>query len=220
MLTQITMTFAQELGLNRSASKWSHETPRDPLEVEMRKRVFWSLFTISVTLSGKLGRPMPLRMEDIDIELPEELDDDLLSEEGLDNSKPAGVCGHRAGIQIFRISLLYHELYSTIYAVTRQPDTYIATVNRLEAKLHTWRDELPQDFKVKPNSGDDHSQMWAHFAQSWALEFRILLRHPSASMTTDSNFMATSLKICVESSRLLLTYVLPNLVLKFSHASF
>jgi hypothetical protein len=57
----------------------------------MRKRTFWGLLTVQTKVSGKLGRPMPLRLDDFDVELPEPIDDELLSEKGLDTSKP-GKC--------------------------------------------------------------------------------------------------------------------------------
>jgi hypothetical protein len=201
------MSLAIELGLHRSVKRWAPETLPNPLEIEMRKRTFWSLLTIHVTLSGKLGRPLALRLEDFDVEMPEPLDDELLSEKELDTSR-SGKCLHNIGLQAYRIELLFMELYSTIYAVRRYPETYISTVNSLEAKLRAWKEGLPAELvKGDAAMNDQEGRVFALYAQVFALEFRILLRHPSVSMTNDSNFNAESMRICVESARQMLGVV-------------
>lgn len=208
ILTQTTMSLAIELGLHRSAKRWAPDTIPNPLDVEMRKRTFWAILTIHVTLSGKLGRPMAFRLEDLDVEMPEPVDDDLLSENGLDTSIP-GKCSHDIGLQAIRILPLYMELYSTIYAVRRKPETYIETVDRLEAKLRQWRDGLPADLvKGEAGTNEQEGRVFALYTQIWTLEFRLLLRHPSVSMTQDAAFNAESMRICVESSRQMLRVVL------------
>ena len=81
MFTNGVLGLAIELGLHRSASAWQGDAAEsDPHIIEMRKRIFWSLLVIHVSLSGKLGRPMPLRMEDFDIEIREIVADNLPGE--------------------------------------------------------------------------------------------------------------------------------------------
>jgi hypothetical protein len=207
ILTQTTMSLAIELGLHRSAKRWAPDAVPNPLDIEMRKRTFWALLAIHVTLSGKLGRPMPFRPEDFDVEMPEDVDDELLTENGLDTSRPSK-CLHNIGLQAIRLLPLFMELYSTIYAVRRSPENYISTINRLEGKLRTWREGLPPDL-VKGEAGENEQEgrVFALYAQMWTLEFRLLLRHPSVSATTDTAFNAESMRICVESSRQMLSTV-------------
>ncbi len=207
ILTQTTMSLAIELGLHRSTNRWAPDTTPNPLDVEMRKRTFWAILTFHVTLSGKLGRPMVFRHEDFDVEMPEPIDDELLSENGLDTTTP-GKCLHEIGLQGIRMLPLYMELYSTIYAVRRRPETYVATINSLEAKLRKWREGLPADLvKGEAGQSEQEGRVFALYAQIWALEFRLLLRHPSVSLTQDSAFNAESMRICVESSRQMLGVV-------------
>jgi hypothetical protein len=100
------------------------------------------------------------------------------------------------------------ELYSTIYAVRRSPENYISTINRLEAKLRTWREGVPPDLvKGEAGQNEQEGRVFALYAQIWVLEFRLLLRHPSVSATTDAAFNAESMRICVESSRQMLAVV-------------
>lgn len=207
ILCQTTMSLAIELGLHRSAKRWAPDATPNRLDIEIRKRTFWAILTIHVTLSGKLGRPMPFRYEDFDVEMPEPIDDELLSENGLDTSRP-GRCMHEIGLHAIRIIPLYMELYSTIYAVRRHPDNYIGTISKLEAKLRTWKEGLPPDLvNGEAGTNEQEGRVFALYAQMWTLEFRLLLRHPSVSMTKDPAFNAESMRICVEASRQMLRVV-------------
>jgi hypothetical protein len=207
ILTQTTMSLAIELGLHRSAKRWAPDAIPNRLDIEMRKRTFWAILMIHITLSGKLGRPMPFRYDDFDVEMPDALDDELLSENGLDTSR-TGRCSHEIGLQAIRLTPLYMDLYSSIYAVRRQPETYISTISRLEAKLRTWKDGLPPELvNGEAGTNEQEGRVFALYAQVWALEFRLLLRHPSVSMTKDPEFNAESMRICVEASRQMLGVV-------------
>lgn len=207
MLTQLTMSLAIELGLHRSVKKWAAEIRPNPLDVEMRKRTFWCLLSLQVALSGRLGRPMAINYEDFDVEMPDPIDDALLSANGLDTSK-TGTCLHRIGLAAFRIVPLYLEMYNTIHAVRRDSADYLSRVNRLETKLQAWKESLPADIS-NPGKGanEQEERVFALFAQMWALEFRLLLRHPSVAATADAAFNAESMRICVESSRQMLGVV-------------
>lgn len=207
ILTQITLSLAIEMGLHRSIKRWAPESTPSLLDIEIRKRTFWAVLGIHVTLCGKLGRPMALKLEDFDVEIPDAIDDDQLSEAGL-ATPPSGRCYHKIGLQVIKLIPLYMEMYSTIYAVRRNPEAYIATVSSLEGKLRDWKDGLPPEFVIGQVGQDSQEgRMFALYAQAWVLEFRLLLRHPSVSMTTDASFNAESMRICIETSRQMLSNV-------------
>ncbi|TVY28338.1 Transcriptional activator protein [Lachnellula hyalina] len=207
MLTQIAMSQAIELGLHRSAKKWVSDDPPNPLDEEMRKRTFWTLLTIHVTLAGKLNRPMTFRLEDFDCELPEEVDDELLSENGLDTTRP-GKCLHKIGVHAFRLVPLFIEMFNTIYAIRRQPDTYMSTVHSLEAKLATWKESFPRELRSEEIGQDEQERrVFRLYTETWEQEYRLLLRHPSVAGTTDATFRSESMRLCVESCRNMLRSV-------------
>jgi hypothetical protein len=203
ILTQHTLARAFELNMHRSAKSCTFDTHLTPLDVEMRKRIFWSLLTIHVTLSGKLGRPISLRMEDFDIEIPEAIGDGQLTHEGINKSLPEK-CMHKVGIHAFQIVPLFMELYSTIYAVRRQPEKYIPTVNKLEEKLQAWTNALSPELV---NGQDQEDRVFTLYSEVWAYEFRLLLRHPSVSMTNNEAFNAESMNICAQSAHKMLSAV-------------
>lgn len=84
----------------------------------MRKRVFWTLHGLYAGLSGKLGRPISLRSQDIGVEFPEPIYDNLPSETQM--TKFRG-CSFRVGIHACKIMALFPEMYSTMYCIEKSP---------------------------------------------------------------------------------------------------
>lgn len=207
-LTNIALAMAIQLGLHRSAKHQLPDRSNNYLEVEMRKRIFYSLLTIHATLAGKLGRPLFIHLDDFDIEIPRQVDDDDVSETSIDTSRPEK-CAHAIGIVAFKIMQLFMEMYTTIYSVRRRPEIYVETVNMLEAKLNQWIEELPADL-VKGEAGDNsrEGRVFTLYIQQWIQEYRMLLRHPSTSLTLDTNFNAENMRISLESARKMLAVVI------------
>jgi hypothetical protein len=205
-MTAITLNLAIDLGLHRSARVWvSPSSASNFLEIEMRKRVFWSILTVHITVSGKLGRPMALRPDDFDVEIPEALDDDLVSENGIDTTSP-GKCTFLVSIQEFKLMFIFMDLYNIIYAVRRtSPEVYVNTVRQLDHRIQQWYDESPPE--LRPESADEEHRVHAQYIITWLLEFRLLLHHPSLSLTDSPEFNHENLSICMDSSRQLLYHV-------------
>lgn len=200
-----TMTLCKELGLHRSAKIVDPGNTLSAYDVEIRKRVFWCVLTLNVGLSGKLGRPISIRMDDFDIEMPEPMDDDHLNECEMPLEQRSGRCMHHMGIQNFKLYALYLEMYMTIYAVRRHPETYISTVADLEAKLATWRNSWPQELKSPRPAGANRALPL--YLQLWYLEFKMLLRHPAVSLTSDHAYNSESTEICKDSAKQILEIV-------------
>lgn len=192
------MALAIELGLHRSPRVWAAEdSKKNTLENEIGKRVFYSLLLIHVTLSGRLGRPMPLRLEDFDIELPEPTNDNVLPE-NLAPSAPQ--CSWELVIDFFKLTVLYLETYNHIYAVRPSGD-YAKNVMALEAKLERWRDELhPSLTEASLADQGAESRVFALWIHLWEAEYRMLLHHPSLNRTSSQEFASQNLDICMHSA--------------------
>ena len=200
MLTSIVLNLAIDLGLHRSSQHWTSSAKLSKLDVEMRKRVFWSIIWIQVLICGSLGRPMALRNGVFDVELPEVVDDKLLSDNGIDTTRP-GVCNFLAGIENFKVLPIYVDLYNIVYSVGAPPPDYEASVNDLERRLHEWQAHWPvkllTDAAAQPELGRIHLQ----YLRLWRLQIRLLLRHPSLSFSVSDQFNAESLTICMETCK-------------------
>lgn len=172
----------------------------------MRKRTFWSIALMHVLTCGKLGRPMPLREEDLDIELPQAMDDDLLSEQGLDASK-TGKCDFLVAIEGFKILPTLIDMYGSIYGIKRSSQHHVENVQRLEKRFRDWREQWPNEVKVGSPDMDEEGRVHSQWLVASSLEFRLLLRHPSLSMTSSVEFSEENLAVCLELSEQLLQHV-------------
>ncbi|KAL8691819.1 MAG: hypothetical protein Q9218_003037 [Villophora microphyllina] len=207
MMTSTTLNLAIELGLHRSMRSWAPASRKiSMLEIELRKRIFWSVLVVHIIISGKLGRPMALREEDYDVELPQAISDDQLSEDGIDLSKP-GKCEFLVGMTSFKFEPICIDLYNNIYAVKRSPQRYIDTVLRLEDRIQGYVDSWDLDQMRAWDTANDVSKVYALYVRMWPLEFRLLLRHPSLSLTSSSEFNDESLTICMDLSKQILSTI-------------
>ncbi|KAJ5491081.1 hypothetical protein N7539_002648 [Penicillium diatomitis] len=74
---------AQEIGLHIESGPWSD------VECEMRKRIWWGLYTYDRLLALEMGKPVVINDQDCDIDLPFSGDDQpLASGNGLDQQSP------------------------------------------------------------------------------------------------------------------------------------
>lgn len=93
------------LGLHRRCYAKMSKIGSTYLEQELRKRIFWSAYTLDKYLSIMFGRPRLLHDEDIDQEFPDQMnDDDMLQD---DPAKRTGSpdCMMTASILHYRLVL-------------------------------------------------------------------------------------------------------------------
>ncbi|KAF7191185.1 Transcriptional activator protein acu-15 [Pseudocercospora fuligena] len=192
MFTNLVMGLAIESGLHRSAKAWQNSAlDQDPHHLEMRKRIFWSILLFHVHISGKLGRPMPLRMEDFDIEMPEAKPDNLPGE-------PTGKwknCSFRAGIEGFKLLKIMMQVYSTIYSI-RSTGQYEMNVRQLEKDLETFHQQVPAELRGGPQSQEE-DRISALYLDMSVAECQLLLHHPSLCRTASPQLMNQNLDTCL-----------------------
>lgn len=202
IMTSLTHLFALELGLHRSVKNWGEGGRKfTELEIEMRKRIFWTMNALQLNLAGKLGRPMPISNDDIDVEFPEPMNDCLPGE--AENLSPFHQCSFQVGIQIAKYTVWELDLYKTIYAVRYTPRSYVESLKRLEAGIQKWKDELPYELRDPSRaSQDDH--IFALYLEYWYQEFQLLLHHPAVCRSVEPAILSTNLDKCMEASQKML----------------
>ncbi|KAL1630073.1 hypothetical protein SLS54_000933 [Diplodia seriata] len=197
LMSSMTFMISVELGLHRSAKAWTDLGPkRDPVEIETRKRVFWVLHGLYVALCGRLGRPMPLRMEDIDVEFPEPIHDYLPSETNLSEFRK---CSFHVGLQVIRITTIHSEMYSTIHAVRQNPEFYITHLRRLEDEHRKWREQIPMELR-EGSRADSEDYIFSLYVQFWDHELNLMLHHPAMCRSRDSELMNSNMTICLQAT--------------------
>lgn len=152
LLSRIAISMCFELGLHRSPKKWAYSGSTNPIDIELRKRVFWSILTLEVSLSARLGRPMSIRETDFDVEYPERLDDEFITETGYVKREDGNEdCAFDVSIEMFKFTSLYIEMLGTLYAPARPSrEKYVSLVEELEGKLIKWKEQAPKSLSKFP----------------------------------------------------------------------
>ena len=190
---------AIDLGYHRSPSKIGLQ--ESTFTLEMRKRVFWAILGITVEAAAKLGRPMPLRMEDIDVEYPLPLEDSEISENGI-ASPLSGRCTFRAGLHFWKLQPLLIDLYNNFISVRKASVEYSRNLNILNAKILQYRQQWSDDITMEPDDGS--IRVATLHIDSWAAETQLILHHPRLCTSNLPEVMDHNLDECHKAAARLL----------------
>lgn len=144
----IAVRLAQALGLHEEKTiiRGPHDGRADPLEIDMRRRLFWCIIVMEFGLSHALGRPSILAtdQEHFDVGWFETCEDKFITRNGID---PAARPTLKKWITIhfFKMRLLQLEIRRKLYRV-KQPDPKDDSdpwFQQMNAKLSAWRDSSP-----------------------------------------------------------------------------
>ncbi|KAG8627098.1 hypothetical protein KVT40_004581 [Elsinoe batatas] len=192
---------AVEMGLHRSVNAWSaSESQMSSHEVEMRKRVFWSLLLPHITAGARLGRPFMIRLEDFDVELPEAIPDNLPEEEHLPLHRK---CSFTPGLAGFKFLVVQLQMYSNLYTIRPVPQPYEQVQKKLSKEIDVCFQSLPPEFQNDNLSTveDRGVKIYMDFGHQ---NLRLLLYHPSLLKKPDPEQMSRNLDVCLDASSKLL----------------
>lgn len=205
-----------DLTFRRAIDLELHRNPKVPesgtnLGIEMQKRTWWVLLAIYVAVTGRRGLPMPITVEEFDTAIPEAINDEQLTETGVDMSDGMP-CNWEVGRAAFKMIPIMMEMYSNIYSVRRDTQNYGKIVAALEAELDHWENELPESLRLdaQPQSQPPDQQqpnLAALYLKGYCLEIRLSLRHTSTSPVADKRLMAENTRRCEDIARELLRTV-------------
>ena len=135
--TCVAIASALRMGLHRS------QAPKNmtPVQNECRKRIFWVLRTMDTNITTMLGLPRTLSDEDIDQELPLDIDDESISDHEA-HWQPADP--HILLVQI--VAKVVKYIYNTHPSAKGKTGSYrvdYTKVIELENDLTKWYDQLP-----------------------------------------------------------------------------
>lgn len=211
IMSSLVLSLCVTMGLHRSVSAWKDGGPRlTAHEVELRKRIFWSVLACHVTIGSKLGRPLSIHIEDFDVELPQILHDNLPDEEGhSDWSK----CSFRAGIVGLKTIAIFMQIQSTIYAVRSTPQSYEPTLKHLEREVDMWNASIPPELVGNKQSSIE-DRVFALYLDFGAQQMSLLLHHPALCRTQNAELTERNLDKCLEASSKLLQIAADKRTLK------
>ncbi|KAF5672528.1 positive activator of transcription [Fusarium heterosporum] len=135
----IAMRLAQSLGMHRSASR---HTTLTPVERESRRRTWWVLYFFDRFSASKLGQPITVRDEDIDVEMP--------SMDGLTKEEMAEFLDPQNLITNIKLAKIIGNILTHIYGIPKATNgLYVHQVHGILKQLRAWHDELRSDMRVK-----------------------------------------------------------------------
>lgn len=142
------------LGLHRKCPVKLSKSGCSYFELELRKRVFWSVYTLDKYLSIMFGRPRLLHDEDIDQELPDEINDEDLLEENPSRRTGSTDSMMIASVLHYRLGRILGEISRQLYSINPlSRDSPLEAAVRLTSDLERWKESVPPLFNsVHPSS--------------------------------------------------------------------
>jgi hypothetical protein len=146
-LTGLAMRTVTDIGLHRSASTNGLPT----FEAQMRRRLFWSIYSLESILAGTLGRPVSLSDSDIDQPLPASIDDDdrlanvppetLLTTE-IPEQQALPPSNLSQFILLAQLHIFEARIQRKVYRVDKSTIALLPKMHRLMADLESWRNNV------------------------------------------------------------------------------
>ncbi|KAL4785648.1 fungal-specific transcription factor domain-containing protein [Aspergillus varians] len=143
----IALRSALRLGLHRSVT-----TNFNPIERELRRRIFWVIRKMDVYVSTLLGLPQMLSEDDIDQEYPMSIDGEFITEDGIlptPRDRIHAMVGPNAHT---RLTVIVLKIVKYIYPLktaqhrSKSDQRYVVShskIREIERDLQNWMEELP-----------------------------------------------------------------------------
>lgn len=155
----VALRSALRMGLHRSHRSFSRTF--NPIEVETRKRVFWTVRKMDIYIGAMLGLPQTLSDEDIDQDLPVEVDDEYITEGDI-LPMPEGTTALTTAFNAhLRLVQLLTKIVRNVYPIaakdvqSNKDKSYtvpFSTIRDIEKDLETWKSNLPAGLDPCENS--------------------------------------------------------------------
>ncbi|CCF60235.1 hypothetical protein KAFR_0J01710 [Kazachstania africana CBS 2517] len=152
----------------------------NPIELEMKKRLFYNVYKMDIYINAMLGLPRSLRVEDFDQTLPIELSDENITAEGYFYERQKGELSSIAiSNQHTKLIMVFDTIVSELYPL-KKTNNMISheTVTRLEAKLTEWVDNLPVELRPTTDAIPPKYERANKLLQLSFLHVQIILYRP------------------------------------------
>ncbi|KAG8879625.1 hypothetical protein FRB97_001320 [Tulasnella sp. 331] len=209
LIIGVSLRFAEDVGIHREKVYGADHA----FENQMWKRAFWCLVVTDKLLSASLGRPMCINDEDIDANLPLEVDDENWDEATQTWIQPAGKPSKLAYFvnHAKLIGILAHAM-RTIYSINKSkvhlgfigPEWEQHTVAELDSALNGWLDAVPDHLRWDPHMGPEFFQQAAALRLTFYY-VQITIHRPFIQLSPSSKRVSPlslpSLAICANAAR-------------------
>ena len=129
----------------------------NPIETELRKRIFWAIRKLDIYVGALLGLPQMLSDDDIDQEWPLEIDDEYLTKDKIE-PMPSGKLSIFAAFNVHtRLVGILSKAVKYVYPIkgkgqigAKNGQSYVvshARIREIEQDLQAWMENLPMPFR-------------------------------------------------------------------------
>lgn len=142
----LAMRMCIELGMHRNMVC---KSPCDALYVQLRRRIFWTVYFLERTISIALGRPYSISERDIDTDLPLDVDENRTDSDALfsymnDNSLiPKEYTDLSLGVHLIKLRRIDSVIQQAIYRVDRDTLPSLQEVDQLLDLINGWKNSTP-----------------------------------------------------------------------------
>lgn len=142
----IALRSALRQGLHRKLQNFSN-----PIESEIKKRLFWTIYKLEIYVNSMLGLPNSIGESDIDVEFPQDLDDVNIDEFRILPQQEGKLSSCGMNNSHTKLILILNHIVKSLYKTSNPVFVIpIDTIKNLENELKVWLYELPS--QLKPNS--------------------------------------------------------------------
>ncbi|KXL51067.1 hypothetical protein M433DRAFT_157809 [Acidomyces richmondensis BFW] len=199
---------ALEIGLHHDGQRMNG----NPLETEMRRRVFWCVFILHLCNSSLQGLPRALHEADIQIAEPSDVDDEQLTTTEIRPALPGKTKIHRF-ISVCRLARILSRSLDVLYTHNKRKfaSTKIEQMNRiccehLLDQLDFSFEEVPDDLPEADSEDIEDLAMLASFVNEHLLYhyIRWLIHRPGLALPRHESQFAACLQNATEAASALL----------------
>lgn len=160
----IALRSAVKEGLHRNLSIFQNSRRKlDPIEVDTRKRLFFTIYKMDIYINSLLGLPRSINEDEFDQELPEDLDDENITRDGYlyenqNGRVSSSGCANYHTKLMFIISHTVKELYPIKGKNQLSPSHIHSKVTEIELELKHWLEHIPIELKPTDPSDPESSK--------------------------------------------------------------
>ncbi|KAK9459553.1 fungal-specific transcription factor domain-containing protein [Lipomyces oligophaga] len=192
----------------------------NPLECEMRLRLFWSVYTLDVFSSALLGLPQILQSKIIECSYASDVDDEFLTERTILTAPPENHTKISASIALSKLARVIADVLAELYSSNSNGDAESSerdilsnqrsykTVFDLDEMLDQWHSALPSHLKfdLVSVSGSQASSTAAIQSRAPFLEVvynytKILIHRCSVTSIETTSFNAASVLAMTDAAK-------------------
>ncbi|KAJ3562324.1 hypothetical protein NPX13_g8605 [Xylaria arbuscula] len=124
-----------------------HESNLDHNTIQMRRRLFWSVYALERTIAICLGRPLSIPDRQIDVDLPLDPEDEAWGD--MTPTQPAGANKKRSfsmSIWLLKMRRIESRIQFSIYRADKPLSALTSKMNQLYQDLESWKTSLSERF--------------------------------------------------------------------------